>query len=76
MLALRRTLVTALDRGDCKCMRTGSRRRPPPKAPPRRRSNYRTRPASGTRWTQYKGKWVVLYFYPKDFTWRLHHPGL
>ena len=25
---------------------------------------------------QYKGKWVVLYFYPKDFTGGLHHPGL
>ncbi len=25
---------------------------------------------------QYKGKWVVLYFYPKDDTAGLHHPGL
>ncbi len=24
---------------------------------------------------QYRGKWVVLYFYPKDMTTRLHHRG-
>ena len=39
-----------------------------PKAPLRRHSNYRIRPAPGTRSREFKGKWVVLYFYPKDET--------
>ena len=68
MLALRRTLVTALIAVTASVCAQASRRVARRKAPPRRRSNYRTRPASGRRSDQYKGKWVVLYFYPKDFT--------
>ena len=39
-----------------------------PAARPRRRSACRTRTASGTRSRITEGKWVALYFYPKDAT--------
>ena len=55
------------DRGDCKCMRTDSRRvtRGRTAAPALKLQD------QAGKWhtlNQYKGKWVVLYFYPKDFT--------
>ena len=41
-----------------------------------RHSRWWTRTARSTQLADYKGKWVVVYFYPKDQTPGLHHAGL
>ena len=42
--------------------------RHPPKAPPRRTFKLQDQKGEWHTLEQYKGKWVVLYFYPKDDT--------
>ena len=75
MLALRRTLVTALIAVSASVCAQAPAVSPAEgtKAPALKLQD------QAGKWhtlKQYKGKWVVLYFYPKDFTRRLHHPGL
>jgi peroxiredoxin Q/BCP len=67
MLALRRTLVTALIAATASvCALAGDTRRRGGTAAP----DFKLQDQKG-QWhtlSQYKGKWVVLYFYPKDET--------